>query len=318
MLTLRNTKGSPLTYTEMDNNLTYLESLTGDVPGTNYIVVKGTGTPTENGTELETAYATAKTMSPAADNRITVVVFPGEYGLSEKLVLDTAFIDLVSVTGNRDVILDRADVIGDPFEFAPPSTLVTSDALLIDADNVYVKGMVGKLRNSPNFMMMIGTSDYILPLQVGDNLPNVVVENCNGGLASFSSTPLNITSKEINGTYINVETNSGFVGNVSGTFTDCVDIGVTGSFGAGGIASGIFTNCIGGDGSFGGSAGGVGGTADGTFTNCIGGDGSFGGASGTLTGKLYSCRLTIGTFPTVTSGGRTYFCIDGNGDANNQ
>ena len=47
MLILRNTKGSPLTYTEMDDNFSYLEGLTDDVPGTNYVVVKGTGTPTE-------------------------------------------------------------------------------------------------------------------------------------------------------------------------------------------------------------------------------------------------------------------------------
>ena len=269
---------------------------------------------------METAYATAKTMSPAADNKITVVVFPGEYGLSEMLTLDTPFIDLVSITGNRDVILDRADVIGDPFEFAPPSTFVTSDALLIDADNVYVKGMVGKLRNSPNFLGMGGTSDYILPLQVGDNLPNVVVENCKGGFVSFGGTPLDITPKEISGTYINVETDTGFVGIVSGTFTDC-----DGSFGGNGIASGIFTNCVGSIASFGGGGNGIAsgiftncvggddsfgtsGTASGIFTNCIGGNGSFGGKSmGILSGKLYSCRLTTGTFQTVSSGGRTYF-----------
>lgn len=312
-LILRNTKGSPLTWTEMDDNLTYLESLGGDVPGTNYVIVKGTGTPTENGTELEAAYATAKTMSPSADNRITLVVFPGEYGLSEKLILDTSYIDLVSVTGNRDVILDRVDVIGDPFEFTLPTTYVTSDTLLIDADNVYVKGMVGKLRNSPNFVLYGGTSDYILPLQVGDNLPNVIVENCKGGFASFGEEPTGNILKEVNGTYINVETYSGFNGIASGTFVDC--IGGYGGFGGfGGIASGKFTNCIGSYNSFGSNTG----TASGEFTNCIGADNSFGGGGGTLSGKLYSCRLTGGTFQTVSSGGRTYFCIDGNGDVNNQ
>jgi hypothetical protein len=54
------------------------------------------------------------------------------------------------------------------------------------------------------------------------------------------------------------------------------------------------------------------------FTNCIGGASSFDGASATLTGKLYYCRLTSGTFKTVSGSGITRYCIDGNGDTNNQ
>jgi hypothetical protein len=44
-LTLRNVKGSPLTYTEMDNNLTYLEGVAGATGGTGIfddLVVSGT------------------------------------------------------------------------------------------------------------------------------------------------------------------------------------------------------------------------------------------------------------------------------------
>jgi hypothetical protein len=39
---------------------------------------------------------------------------------------------------------------------------------------------------------------------------------------------------------------------------------------------------------------------------------------GTLSGKLFYCRLTLGTFATVSGSGRTYYCVDGNGDPNNQ
>ena len=88
------------------------------------------------------------------------------------------------------------------------------------------------------------------------------------------------------------------------------------SFGGLGTASGTFTNCTGAWSSFGAE-----GTASGTFNNCQGGDFSFGGsntASGTLSGKLYYCRMTQGTFATVSSGGRTVLCIDGNDDQNNQ
>ena len=101
-------------------------------------------------------------------------------------------------------------------------------------------------------------------------------------------------------------------GTASGTFTNCQGGGS--SFGHGGTASGTFNNCQGGDYSFGGN----GGTASGTFTNCTGGDSSFGGNGGTASGKLYYCRLTSGTFKTVSSGGRTVLCIDGNNNQNNQ
>jgi hypothetical protein len=37
-----------------------------------------------------------------------------------------------------------------------------------------------------------------------------------------------------------------------------------------------------------------------------------------LTGKLFFCIKTSGTFKTVSGGGRTYYCIDGNGNTNNQ
>jgi hypothetical protein len=71
-------------------------------------------------------------------------------------------------------------------------------------------------------------------------------------------------------------------------------------------------NCQGGDYSFGGF-----GTASGVFTNCIGGNLSF-GKIGILNGFLYYCRLTLGTFQTVSGGGRTVLCIDGNNNQNNQ
>jgi len=42
------------------------------------------------------------------------------------------------------------------------------------------------------------------------------------------------------------------------------------------------------------------------------------GDQGVLSGKLYYCRLTYGTFKTVSLGGRTVLCIDGNNNQNNQ
>jgi hypothetical protein len=93
-------------------------------------------------------------------------------------------------------------------------------------------------------------------------------------------------------------------------FTNC-----TGGDGSFGITSlGTFTNCTAGINSFGGS-----GTSSGIFTSCVGGEYSFGGdLMGTLSGKLFYCRITLGTFATVSGSGRTYYCVDGNGNPNNQ
>jgi hypothetical protein len=105
--------------------------------------------------------------------------------------------------------------------------------------------------------------------------------NCIGGLAAFGRT-------------------------TSGTFTNC--IGGQSAFGI--LASGKFTNCVGGNNSFGE-------TASGNFNNCIGGEYSFGFT--VLSGKLYYCQITsVSGFQTVSGGGRTYYCVDGNGNVNNQ
>jgi hypothetical protein len=171
--------------------------------------------------------------------------------------------------------------------------------------------------------------------------------NCKGGYLSFGAYGL------LSGIFTNCQGGDlsfGNYGTASGTFTNCVS-GNT-SFGTSGFASGKFTNCVSGNSSFGSfgtasgefiscragiqSFGGLG-TASGTFTDCQGGSTSFGGGNfaqangvftnciggsdsfgGTLSGDLYYCRLTSGTFETVSGGGRTIYCIDGNNNTNNQ
>lgn len=354
-LILRNTKGSPLTWTEMDDNLTYLESLTGDVPGTNYVIVKGTGTPTENGTELEEAYITAKTMSPDSDNIISLLVHPGYYEVATQFVMDTPYINLISLTSNRDINLILTGG-GSP--------------ILIDTDYTHVRG--------------INIDDDYGPFEISNDLPNIVIENCKGGVNSFGKSNIIKVSgtfidceaynnsfghmseasgvfircisggnsfghmSEASGTFIDCKSQDGgsFGGGAglgtnkiaSGTFIRCSSIGLFSgpSFGydeASGIfidcesqsnnsfghivSSGEFTNCK----SVGSAFGGPGGsTSSGVYNNCIAGDRSFGSdnVGSTLTGQLYYCRLTDGTFGSVSGTGRTYFCIDGNGDVNNQ
>jgi hypothetical protein len=333
-LITRQGKGSKLTIQEMDGNFEYLEQIAqegGGLEGTQYLFVAANGTDVENAAELQAAYDLAKTMSPSADNRITVIASPGNYKFPSTFVMDTEFIDLVSLTGNRDVIFDL-DGITDPFiEDINGDIQSVSECLLIDADNVFVKGIKGKSYLSPNWdnWWFDGDGqkqDYILPIQISNNLPNIVVENCQGGIFSFGSD-ITFGSNPIilSGKFINCLANDySFAGSgqASGVFIDCYygassagtkSTGEGALFGADGQASGVFINCSGNSSSFGGQ-----GSASGTFTNCIGGLSSFGNNGGTLSGKLFYCRLTSGTFETVSGGGVTVLCIDGNNQINTQ
>jgi hypothetical protein len=298
----------------------------GALVGTNYIYVAANGTDTDNATELQAAYDAAKLLTLTATNRITIVAGPGYYNFGlTNFTMDTQYIDLVSLDGNRSIVFNSTDPAG---------------TLNVTANDVFVNG--------------VDVSPSNKGFNIANSLSLLRVENCKGGDYSFggsggtsSGTFTNCNAGDYSfggsggtssGTFTNCNAGGysfgSFLGTASGTFTNCT--GGTNSFGSNSsIASGTFTNCTGGAESFGyndtasgifrdctggnGSFGGNDGTASGTFTMCVGGIDSFaGGTSGTLTGKLFYCRLTSGTFQTVSSGGRTYYCVDGTGTPNNQ
>lgn len=319
--------------------LTFEEASGGGIEGTSYVFVAGNGTESENGTELVNAYAAAKALTPygnalSSSNRATVIVAPGVYDTG--LTLDTQFVDLVSLDGNRSVFL--TGLTGNGFE----------QALAVNADNVFVRGInAGNLTTGP------------LSIDIADNLPNIVLENCvaktiknpQGMGTSIPGTFIDCEatgnygfapSEDPSGTFINCVSGdygfggsfgntdvSGFFQNctagdesfgtgtsdVSGTFENCVagDISFAGfntQFNDGGSATGVFKNCTAGDDSFGGddSAGGI-------FENCVGGSGSFGKAAdvvGDFNGTALRCRLTSGTFTTfLGASGTQRLCLDG-------
>jgi hypothetical protein len=392
-LITRQGKGSKLTIQEMDGNLTYLEQLAqqgGGLEGTQYLFVAANGTDIENAAELQAAYDLAKTMSPSATNRITVIAAPGNYNFGSAFVMDTQYIDLVSLDGNRSIVFNGTGTIS-----------ITANDVFVKGVNVLTKNFT--IENNLNLLKVencqggdnsfggqgIASGTFINCIGGGESFGGQGIAsgtfiNCQGGSGSFggtaSGTFINCQGGDISfggvgtasGTFTNCQGGDlSFGGTASGTFTNCVGGDV--SFGGGGDASGTFTNCQGGNESFGGvgtasgtftdcigdilSFGGEGqasgtftncqggelsfgyfGTASGTFTNCVGGDGSFGsngnasgtftncvggvdsfgGNSGTLSGKLFYCRLTSGTFPTVSGSGVTVLCIDGNNAINTQ
>jgi hypothetical protein len=250
----------------------------GGIAGTNYIYVAANGTDTDNAAELQAAYDQAKTLSPSSTNRITIICGPGYYNFgAAAFLMDTQYIDLVSLDGNRSIVFNSADPAG---------------TISITANDVFVKGVDVQDKN----------------FTIANNLNLIRIENCKGGENSFGGYYLIVS-----GTFINCiggDISFGGFGLPSGTFINC--IGGNYSFGGLSTTPGTFKDCQGGDYSFGGS-----GTASGTFTDCQSGAYSFGGL-GTLTGKLYYCRLTSVTFETVSGGGVTLYCIDGNNEPNNQ
>jgi len=279
--------------------------------------VKLTDSAVTNGQNLVEAYNYAKTLTPngvalSTSNRVSVIIQPGNYTLAATLTVNTEFVDLI---GLGAIKLRRGAV---------PAVIINGNTLNVTANDVDVKGI------------SVGSQAFT----IGNNLPLQVFEDCVGGNSSFTNTNTSGTfinckgeslsfgsssggSTTASGTFINCEGGStsfgaGFTGNVcSGIFVNCT-IGNNQGFSTSGTASGTFTDCEGGDNAFGGTPFPAS-TASGTFTNCIGGSNAFGGgSSGTATGKFYQCRLTSGTFKTVTGAGLMRNCIDGNNNLVNQ
>jgi hypothetical protein len=291
-----NAKGSTLTWEDLDNSLLFLSESINELnftplSGSNYVFVEANGTPTQNGLALSASYVQAKNSSPSSTNRIAVLAGPGRYTFASNFTLDTQYIDVVSLTGECDVLVTGSGTIS------------------VTANDVYVRGIDVDVKN----------------FTVADNLPLLKVKTCKGGDYSFGgqlnpipgSQPLNPIL--VNGTFTDCEGGDfSFAGNgmAYGTFTNCV--GGDSSFGY--YCDGIFTNCIAGDFSFGGDMGYI----DGTMENCTAGDNSFApvgninstavldscvgglnsfasGPSSTITGKLIKCRLTSGNFATLNA-----------------
>ena len=274
----------------VSGNTTYITEISNITPiatpfsGTNWSFVYGNASHTANATELQSAYTTAKTTTPngsplSATNRFTIIVGSGYYSFTSNLVMDAQFIDIVSLTGNADVVFNGVGTLS------------------ITASDVFIKGIDVTTKN----------------LTIATLLNSLEAENCKGGDGSFgmnvacSGLFTNCTGGESafgggvtgvsGGTFINctggAKSFGGFGGIAVGTFTNCVG-GQYAFGGGGGIANGTFTNCTGASYSFG---GGGGGSASGTFTNCNGLSESFGGGSAGLSSGVFTrCIGTTSAF----------------------
>jgi hypothetical protein len=258
-----------------------------------YVIVKANGSPSENALELRNAYTLAVNSSPTSTNRFTVIASPGYYDLdNQPLILDTPFVDLVSLDGKRSVIINSTEPTG---------------TIEVNTDDVFVKGI-----DVVNKTFKITTNIYTSRF-----------ENCKGREYSFGGDETQGGNRlVISGVFKNCEGGDlsfGAFGIASGTFTDCT--GGIGSFGYGNdqvlcAASGIFTNCEAGDESFGGGLI----ETSGTFSNCRATLNSFGGGSGlggvlsTISGSFRNCFASNGSFGGGTNISNSLFigCTGGN------
>lgn len=141
--------------------------------GTNYIFVNANGTAAQNGTALKTAYTAAQAMTPngvakSATNRVVILLAPGYYTFNEAvdgpLLINTSFIDFVSLSGNRDVYFSSIQIV------SPLGN--DTDIVLIGIDTT-----VNNYYSHAAFAIASSAA------------PNekIIVKNCKGGNYSFSS-----------------------------------------------------------------------------------------------------------------------------------
>jgi hypothetical protein len=308
-----NAKGETLTWQDLDYSLLFLSESINEVEfyplsGSNYTFVEANGTPTQNGLSLSASYALAKTASPSLTNRFAVLLGPGKYELASNFTFDTEYLDVVSLTGYKDVYVTG------------------SATIVVGADNIYVRGID------------TGNNNFTIT----GSFPNTILKNCKGGNESFGGSPTSPVGLAaspgytIASTFVDCEGGdrsfAGY-GSAYGTFINC--IGGNESFGN--YCDGTFKGCVGGNNSF----ATLGNIEGGIIENCTAGDASFasigfigdfpipqplqpkliecvGGANsftintfGLQYGYLQECRVTAGnTFPNnISFPGQLVNCI---------
>lgn len=283
--------------------------------GTNYVFVRGDGTPYENFAELQEAYNLAKTMP-----RYLGILSPTEPLLSyyagqtfrdedtgqfryvnesfTGALYDGDNLSKTSVTSYLVAMENRVTVVVAPGKYYAPE-----EAFKVDSTSIDIVSLTG----SPDVILTSGEIETEFGREIGINvltdnvylrgiktlntfyiatnplaLESVIIEKCVGADGSFGY------NKE-NDLFIETE-------------------GGDNSFGGDGGFYATAIRCKGGDSSFGFDE--LGGTCD----SCTGGNGSFGGGDAILgTGRLYNCRLTDGIYTNINVGAKLVGCIDGTG-----
>lgn len=265
--------------------------------GTNYVIVEGKGTPTQNAAELSLAVNKATGMAPSLDNIITIVIMPGKYDFgSGQFGLSYQFINYTSISGEPNVFIYNDNSI-------PP--------IYNDTDTTTAIGLVAGKSLDPA---------YRQTFHVPSGSIECVFQNCVGGSYSFgysgdgdyynSNTFINCKALDFSfgcsdpgsvynyGTYINCESRHSSFGytNGSGTVNDF----------------GYYENCKAVSYSFACPLNSVT-TATVEYHNCKATDRSF-SPFGKMTGYWYYCQMTNDVFSYASYGltGCIYYSVNSN------
>jgi len=126
--------------------------------GTNYVYISANGTDAENGSLLVAEYAEAITKTPnglplSETNRYTILLAPGKFNLPSPLSLTAEYVDLVSITGQKDVFITSS-----------------STPLIVLTDNI----------------KLVGLSVYEYDLDILYELKNIIVKNSGNNLYTIN------------------------------------------------------------------------------------------------------------------------------------
>lgn len=288
-------------------------ALTADEDGT-YVIVTPSNSSTTNGTNLRTAYANAKALTPgnsalSATNRATVLLLPGKYDLgTTPLAMDTEFVDLVGISS-------------DPKHVLITSQINTSDTgtVVQTVDNVIIRNVTIDLTGTPAGSGAGRTAAYFpgrdstsISSWTSDGATATIASNSHGLQTGDSVRITGSGNNDLNGahtvtridnnsfTFPSTVNDSGSIGTATERFDDtyienCVFSGTSDSGMRQSVEyAGTYRRCTGGVNSFSGIASGVfkdcsvGGNsfankleASGTFEDCVAGNSSFGGGTST-------------------------------------
>lgn len=326
-----------------------VQSVRDDIPnylnGTNYVMVYGAGTPTENAAELQAAYNEAKTMprfigfTPPTSPAYMYVgqtfgVDMGGNPTYYKILVDGEYIPS-QMSNSVSVIVTESEAksVHTTVIVAPGEYTFGASAFVVNEPGINIVSLTGNsdviissteqnteynytygIKVTTKFILIRGINCKTNTFYIEDYLDNLICEYCIGGDYSFAGaggTPAGTFNYCIGGDMsFGGSSNSDFRGTASGTFSNCKSGDY--SFGAFGTASGIFNNCISGNNSFG---CGIGAIASGAFNNCIGGDGAFGsGGGGSIASGIFTnCKGGSASFGSCggTISGTFNYCIGG-------
>ncbi|MEN6626795.1 MAG: hypothetical protein ABFD69_11285 [Candidatus Sumerlaeia bacterium] len=286
--------------------------------GENYVVVHTSADPAQNGRNLLSTYAYAKTLRPygidlTTTNRLVVVVPPGRYQLDKNsFTLDAEFVDLAGLTTDRksQLIYANMDVSS--------ATLVRQRANDVRIENLYLEASCPSEQNyapaayradSSTTLTVMRNCELVglgkaLSMGIGSKCAGRY-ENVKAGRCAFGYMA------DAAGTFIGCEGDLfcfGSLGRASGSFTDCKAGHY--SFGYKSESSGTFVHCTAGNYSYGNKS-----VAGGTYTDCVGAINCF-AYQGTASGKFLRCTagdksfaaegVASGTFEHCTGGNYSF------------